>query len=95
MNKLDLIIDALETATWTSYSYDDADICKQALQAARELRDMKPVSYQMRMKADWVADWQEWKECGEDAANDYINTPRLNDWSFEVRKLYALGESNE
>jgi len=53
------------------------------------------VSYQMRMKADWVADWQEWKECGEDAANDYINTPRLNDWSFEVRKLYALGESNE
>jgi len=39
MNKLDLIIDALETATWTSYSYDDADICKQALQAARELKD--------------------------------------------------------
>lgn len=39
MNQLDLIIDALEKATWTSYSYDDADICKQALAAARELRD--------------------------------------------------------
>jgi hypothetical protein len=70
------------------------DDCKlaQALVYARELRELKPVVYQIRMKADWLENWQAWKDCSEGVANDYVNTPRLNDWSFEVRKLYALDE---
>ena len=92
MNKIDLI-NLLEEACGDrcNAEYNPCDY----KEAARELRDMKPVVYQMRMKADWVENWQEWVNCTENVANDYINTPRLNDWSFEVRKLYALGESNE
>jgi hypothetical protein len=53
MNKIDLIIDALEKATWTSYSYDDADICKQALAAARELKALDPVAWRHKHGNEW------------------------------------------
>lgn len=92
MNKLDLI-NLLEEAC-SGKCNAEYNPCAYK-EAAMELRDMKPVAYQVRMKADWLSNWQKWNDCSEGVANDYINTPRLNDWSFEVRKLYALGESNE
>jgi hypothetical protein len=33
--------------------------------------------------------WQPWKDCSASAYEDYLRTPRLNDWEVEVRKLYA------
>ena len=95
MNKIDLIIDALEMAEDKVESAYVAIHIDKALAAARELKALQPVVYQKRMKADWVANWQEWVNCTKSVANDYINTPRLNDWTFEVRKLYALDEVTE
>ena len=92
MKKIDLIIEALEfSLSYTPYYARH----EAALTAARELRNMKPVAYQLRMKANWESNWQEWNDCNEGVANDYIKTPRLNDWSFEVRKLYTLGDADE
>jgi len=90
MNRIDLIIDALENAVHNFAGDDTEEKCIAALAASRELKALEPVVYQKRIKADWVANWQEWVNCTEGVANDYINTPRLNDWTFEVRKLYAL-----
>ena len=92
MNKIDLIIDALEfSLSYTPYYARH----EAALAAARELRELKPVAYQVRMKADWESNWQEWNDCNEGVANNYIKTPRLNALSFEVRKLYTLGDADE
>ena len=95
MNKIDLIIEALEHSMNEIFCDSQFDKLAEALTAARELRNMKPVAYQLRMKANWESNWQEWNDCNEGVANDYIKTPRLNDWSFEVRKLYTLGDADE
>ena len=45
MNRLDLIIDALDLATETSENERINTIYKQALAAARQLQALKPVGY--------------------------------------------------
>ena len=45
MNKIDLIIDALELAIETSEFERVNSVYRQALAAARELRELKPVGY--------------------------------------------------
>ena len=47
MNKLDTIIDALDLATETSEFERINTLYKQALAAARELRELKPVAWMM------------------------------------------------
>lgn len=50
----------------------------------------EPVEYQMRMRPTWEAtSWSDWKKCSRDAAGDYAKTPKLHDWEYETRKLYA------
>ena len=50
----------------------------------------EPVEYQMRMRPTWEAtSWSDWKKCSRDAAGDYTKTPKLHDWEYETRKLYA------
>ena len=44
MNRLDLIISAIEKAEWTSNSCEDAEFYTKALAAARELKALKPVA---------------------------------------------------
>lgn len=74
------------------FKYDDA--YKAMLQEAPEppvLANVKmpePTLYQYRMKPDWEEWWYLWTECSEASAEDYIKTPHLNGWSYEVRKLY-------
>jgi hypothetical protein len=49
-----------------------------------------PVEYQMRMRPTWeVTSWSDWKKCSRDAAEDYLKTPKLHDWEYETRALYA------
>jgi hypothetical protein len=45
MNKIDLIIDALKLACHETYGLAASDCYSQALAAARELRELKPVAY--------------------------------------------------
>lgn len=51
----------------------------------------EPVEYQMRMRPIWrgVTSWSAWEKCSRDSFNDYTKTPKLHDWEYEVRKLYA------
>ena len=96
MKKIDLIIFALESAINNIPGDDTEDYCIEALTTARELRDAEPVGYQVRMKADWESNWQEWNDCSENVANDFITNTRLPDGcTFEVRKLYTLGDADE
>jgi len=48
MSKLDLIIDALESV----YIAEDMSVITQALAAARELRELKPVAWVTRRSGD-------------------------------------------
>ena len=45
MNKIDLIIDALELFHDTLMTKDERDLLVKALAAARELKALKPVAY--------------------------------------------------
>ena len=45
MNKIDLIVDALENAVHNFAGDDTEDKCIAALAAARELRELKPAGY--------------------------------------------------
>lgn len=50
----------------------------------------EPVEYQMRMRPTWeVTSWSDWKKCSRDSFDDYIKTPKLHDWEYEVRELYT------
>jgi hypothetical protein len=90
MNKIDLIIDALESAHHTN----DTSIMgltklrhTVALDAARELRDMKPVAWELRQgKTDRVL---------LQITNDAELAHKWKCSLEEVVPLYALGESNE
>jgi len=56
MNKLDLIIDALELFHDTLMTKEERNLLVKALAAARELRDMKPVARfnWNEAKFDWL-----------------------------------------
>jgi hypothetical protein len=47
MNRLDLIIDALENAVHNVAGDDTEEKCIEALAAARELRELKPVAWML------------------------------------------------
>lgn len=49
------------------------------------------VLYQARMRPTWVVDgagWSVWESCSKEAASDYVKTPLLHEWEYEVRTLY-------
>jgi len=48
----------------------------------------KPAEWQYRMRADWMAGWADWQYCSQEQAEDYLRSPHVNNWHYEVRKLY-------
>jgi hypothetical protein len=81
MNRLDLIIDALDLATETSEFERINTLYKQALAAARELKALKPVA---------------WMYINEDDECEQIEfgQPHEDDMSFTT-PLYALDEDTK
>lgn len=62
---------------------------RNALRAALE-QQAEPVQYEMRMRPTWEANsWSNWQKCSKESAGDYIKTPKLHDWLYEVRALYT------
>ena len=59
MNRLDLIIDALENAVHNFAGDDTEEKCIAALAAARELRELKPVAYIENHKAGQNLSWSQ------------------------------------
>ena len=59
--------------------------------------EIKPVLYQVRGRPNWDTEpkWGEWKFCTEPVANDYIKTPVLHDWEYQVRSLYTTPPQRE
>jgi hypothetical protein len=59
--------------------------------------EIKPVLYQVRGRPNWDTEpkWGEWKFCTEPVANDYIKTPVLHDWEYQVRSLYTAPPQRE
>jgi hypothetical protein len=53
MNKIDLIIDALEISHTVEMSASDRRLCTEALAAARELKALKPMA------------WMDKEDCGD------------------------------
>jgi len=47
--------------------------------------------HQFRTKPDWDDrhPWSNWQDCTPEAFADYQRMPRLHDWTYEVRALYA------
>lgn len=54
-------------------------------------RTQQPVAYQYRMRPAWDdrRNWSEWDACSKGAHEDYLRVPRLHDWLYETRALYA------
>ena len=92
MKKLDLIIDALEISYTTEMSTSDRRLCNEALAAARELRELEPVAYQVMTQDEPMKEFST-----EYMAHDWAVKQKLggSPYSFWVRPLYALGESND
>jgi hypothetical protein len=84
MNRLDLIIDALEKAKDGWQCFDEYE---KALAAARELREMKPVAWQVMDENDALREFSI-----KDIAQDWITTELLRGSSivYWIRPLYAL-----
>lgn len=49
----------------------------------------EPVAYEFRMRADWVPDWGLWSPCNKEQHEMYLHAPKLHDWIYETRALYA------
>jgi hypothetical protein len=42
------------------------------------------------MRPTWEANsWSDWQKCSKESAGDYIKTPKLHDWLYEVRAIYT------
>jgi hypothetical protein len=53
------------------------------------LKGAEPVAYEFRMRADWIADWGLWSPCNKEQHENYLRVPKLHDWHYETRALYA------
>jgi hypothetical protein len=52
--------------------------------------ELEPVAWQSRMRPDWEENgWTPWKDCSKEYADNFWETPRLNDWLYEARALYT------
>lgn len=53
--------------------------------------------WQYRCRPNWrgASGWSDWQKCSEGVAQDYMKTPTLHDWSYEVRALYAQPTGGE
>jgi hypothetical protein len=86
MSKLDLIIKALQV----SYAHvpgDIADRHHEALSAARSLRELKPVAWQVMVENEAIREFSI-----KDIANDWVVTELLkgSPHLYLIRPLYAL-----
>jgi hypothetical protein len=58
--------------------------------------DQEPVVWQSRMRSDWEENgWTPWKDCSKEYADNFWETPRLNDWLYEARALYTAPPQRE
>jgi hypothetical protein len=60
--------------------------------AALAVTKQEPVLHQYRMRPTWGETpraWLEWTDCSAEAYADYVKTPILHNWEYEVRKLYT------
>lgn len=57
--------------------------------ALAQQAEQVPDTYQLRMKADWMNNWAEWVTCNKDQHEMYLRAPKLHDWNYETRALYA------
>lgn len=49
----------------------------------------EPVLYQRRMRPEWRdREWFPWEACTKECADDFERKPILNNWIYEVRRLY-------
>ena len=89
MNKIDLIIDALELAWKENNNEKFYDKYIHALAAARELKALKPVAWQVMDENDALREFSI-----KDIAQDWITTELLRGSSivYWIRPLYALDE---
>jgi hypothetical protein len=89
MNKIDLIIDALDQfITLDKHKWDFVSV-EQALAAARELRDMKPVAYWNKAGYEFGADDEDF--IYPETRHHHIKANSHADyWSIP---LYALEQS--
>jgi hypothetical protein len=90
MNKIDLIIDALEYASQFGYDITTRESIHgidEALAAARELKALEPVAWQVMDKNDALREFSI-----KDIAQDWITTELLRGSSivYWIRPLYAL-----
>ena len=93
MNKIDLIIDALARSVpvvWTDKH--QADRHMEALAAARELRELKPVAWQVMVENEAMREFSI-KEIAQDwIVNELLKgSPHL----YLIRPLYALDEETK
>ncbi len=94
MNRLDLIIEAIRLAEYHVKAKgwgDDVDLelYTEAIAAARELRELKPVAWQVMDGNDALREFSI-----KDIAQDWITTELLRGSSivYWIRPLYALDE---
>lgn len=60
-----------------------------------ELDGQEPVQYEVRTRPDWGGEWYPWERCSKEQADDYRKSPRLHDWRYEVRELFARPTTTE
>ena len=95
MNRLDLIIDALEYASQFAYDVTTKESINgidEALAAARELKALKPVAWQVMDENDALREFSI-----KDIAQDWIVTELLKGSPvlYRIRPLYALDEETK
>jgi hypothetical protein len=96
MNQLQTVLDALEMnrvmATDSDGNYTREITPKQITEAIAIVKQMlqaEPVEYQSRRKPDFGSDWTYWENCSEATFKDCLKFPKLHDWTYEARALYA------
>lgn len=88
MNKIDLIIDALETGLKLTDGFiSEWNQINKGLAAARELKALKPVAWQVMDENDALIEFSI-----KDIAQDWITTELFRGSSivYRIRPLYAL-----
>jgi hypothetical protein len=92
---LDALNDVFETENWNSY-IDAKKLLRARLSAPEPSASVEPVAWQSRMRPNWEENgWTQWKDCPKEQADNFWKTPRLNDWVYEARALYAAPPQRE
>ena len=92
MKKIDLIIDALDVSE--SLFYDQTKL-QEALQSARELRDMKPVAWELNLQDESGMSTREIFHSKQRLDNHVDHNTMIRNLTCKVVPLYILGDADE